>query len=460
MGMGRNIFRKQTLTAVLLTLLCSPLFPGPRVSPGDIRPVRTDHLVSSLDSSSPLVSETPAVQEHSRHLFVKIWSTSIPSNPRIDDYLDYFSSEKGLAFLERCLNRGEPYMSFIAERLREKGMPAEIIYLPVIESAYRADAVSRSGATGIWQFMMNSISPYNITVDAWRDDRRDFWRSTDAALEKLSYNYKKTGDWLLALAAYNCGLGKITRTVASSGISDYWELCEKGLLPRETRNYIPKLAAVSLLCSSRGAYHLPLQWDSPADWVKLSLTSSVDLRKIARKLNMDADLLYNAHRELNYMVTPPASSGYTLKVPASYKTELEKILSEETDLIEFKRYRICSGDTLSELAAWYRIPMSMIYEYNPGISSRYLRIGQVLLIPLIHADIPDRTGTLRETDISTWTENYTVADGDSLWSISRLFGTSPEDLASGNRLPLNGIIKPGMVLKVPPTGITGEDYAD
>ncbi len=417
-------------------------------------------MIYSAGTASSVISVDPALPEKQGHLSNKIWSTSLPSNERIDYYLEYFSSEKGLAFIERCLNRAEPYTSFIADRLREKNMPAEIIYLPVIESAYRVDAVSRSGATGMWQFMMNSIAPYDITVDAWRDDRRDFWRSTEAALDKLEYNYRKTGDWLLALAAYNCGLGRVTRTIAQYGISDYWELCDKGLLPRETRNYIPKLAAVTLLCSSRGTYDLPLQWDSPDDWVKLNLKSSVDLRKIAGRLEMDSDLFFSAHHELNYMVTPPASSGYTLKIPAAYREDLETILSEEADLIEFKRYRIRSGDTLSELAEWYGIPMSMIYEYNPGISSRYLRIGQVLLIPLIHADIPDREGTITETDTRGWTQNYIVAGGDSLWSISKRFGTSPEELASGNRLPLNGVIKPGMVLRVPPAGITGEEYAD
>lgn len=457
MGMGRHIFRKQTLAAALI-LLCAPLFAGSVGGDEEEKRVRNDHLIPQ--EAAGLHPADPAVPERRGHISTKLWTTNLPSSERIDYYLDYFSSEKGLAFIKRCLVRAEPYASFISERIREKGLPAELLYLPVIESAYRVDAVSRSGATGMWQFMMNSIDPYDITVDAWRDDRRDFWRSTEAALDKLEYNYRKTGDWLLALAAYNCGLGRVTRTVAKYGISDYWELCERGLLPRETRNYIPKLAAVTLMCNSRGAYDLPLHWGGPDSWVRLDLKSSVDLRKIAGRTEMDTDLLFSAHHELNYMVTPPASSGYSLKIPAAYREEMEKILAEETDLIEFKRYRIRSGDTLSELAQWYRIPMGMIYEYNPGVSSRYLRIGQVLLIPLIHSGIPDREGTLTETDTSQWTQNYTVSGGDSLWSISKRFNTSPEELASGNRLPLNGIIKPGMVLRVPPAGITGDGYAD
>jgi len=435
MGMGGNIFRRQIVTGFFLILITSHL------SAGQYRPTRSDHL-----PPVPLQSE---VTFKSLHISEKLWSRTLPDNPKIRQYIDYFSKGEGLAYLERCLYRAEPFLPFIAQRLEAKGMPAELIYLPVIESAFRVDAVSRSGAAGLWQFMMNSISPYDITVDVWRDDRRDFWKSTEAALEKLEYNYSVTGDWNLALAAYNCGLNKVKRTVASTGISDYWELSEKGLLPVETRNYIPKLAAVALLCNSKGANGLPLLWKSNMEWERIPITKSVDIRRIAVKTGVDEQLLLTAHSELNYAVTPPASSGYEIKVPVTYSEKIRDVLNEESDLLEFKRYRIQSGDTLSELAQWYKIPMNMIYEYNPGVSSRYLRIGQVLLIPLVHSGIPDRAGTVENVSSENWTEKYTVQSGDSLWGISRRFNISPETLAAGNLMSLNAVIMPGMVLKVP-----------
>lgn len=302
----------------------------------------------------------------------------------------------------------------------------------------------------MWQFMMNSIEPYDIKVDAWQDDRRDFWKSTEAALHKLDYNYRKTGDWYLALAAYNCGLGKVTRTMASSEISDYWELSEQSLLPRETVNYIPKLAAVTILSNSKGKYGLPLHWGSRTFWEKIAIEKSVDIRRIARKSGIDTDLLLTAHKELNYGVTPPASSGYELKVPSALKDQVLEILAQETELLEFKRYKIQSGDTLSEIAEWYRIPVSMIREYNPGVSSRYLRIGQVLLVPLVHDDIPEKKGVIISEMTESWTGRYTILEGDSLWGISRRYDLSPEELAAGNKLPLDAVIKPGMVLRVPP----------
>ncbi|WP_168203310.1 LysM peptidoglycan-binding domain-containing protein [Oceanispirochaeta crateris] len=435
--MGWYLFRRQTLAAALLCFTSFPLF----AREGTGLPTRSDHR--------PPVPAYSNFNQNDQHISSKTWTGSLPDHPKIDEYLQYFSQGDGLEYLQRCLNRAEPFIPFIASVLEEKNMPPELLYLPVIESAFRVDALSRSGAAGLWQFMMNSIDPYDITVDAWQDDRRDFWKSTEAALDKLQYNYNVTGDWNLALAAYNCGLNKVRRTIASSGINDYWELIDRGLLPRETSNYIPKLAAVVLLSNSKGAHNLPLLWQSNMKWERIDLDKSVDIRRIATKAGIDESLLLQAHGELNYLVTPPASSGYKLKVPVRYGSKIQAILEEESDLLEFKRYSIQSGDTLSELAEWYRIPVNMIYDFNPGVSSRNLRIGQVLLIPLVHNDIPDRAGIVDSSVTEQWSGRYTVITGDSLWGISRRFNTSPEELALGNKMPLNAVIMPGMVLNVP-----------
>lgn len=156
-----------------------------------------------------------------------------------------------------------PFLGFIRRRLEEKALPWELAFLPAVESAFRTRAVSPSAAVGLWQFMMNSIGPYDMAVDRWRDDRRDFWRATEGALEKLKYNYSVLGDWYLALAAYNCGLGRVTRTIESTGIKDYWELRTKGLLPRETRDYVPRFLAVAHLLGHPGRLRLPLSWEPP-----------------------------------------------------------------------------------------------------------------------------------------------------------------------------------------------------
>ncbi len=456
MGMVRNLFRRETLkplSAAALFLTAALMQPLPAGASTGITAGATDalgHLQIRTDHGpSPFQPAGATGNERTDHYKTKVWSTTVPLDGSVAYYLEYFSTGEGLAYLTRCLTRAEPFIPFIYQALEDAGAPLELLYLPVIESAFRVDAVSRSGAMGMWQFMMNSIDPYDIHVNAWQDDRRDFWKSTESAIHKLDYNYSRTGDWLLALAAYNCGLGRVTRTVASSGINDYWELSEKNLLPRETRNYVPKLAAVTILSNSKGRYGLPLHWGSRTYWERIPATKAVDIRRIARRAGIDEDLFLTAHNELNYGVTPPASTGYKLKVPVAYADAVRAVLEEETELLEFKRYRIQSGDTLSEIAEWYRIPQSMIYEYNPGISSRYLRIGQILLIPLIHDNIPERHGAVISDMTESWTGRYTIVEGDSFWGISRRYDLSPEELAAGNRLPLNTVIRPGMVLMVP-----------
>ena len=456
MGMVRNLFRRKTLTRLsagalfCAAALLSPalLFASTGITAGSSG--EAAHLQIRTDHGPSPFRQSPTVRnERTDHYETKVWSTTVPLDGAVAYYLEYFSTGEGLAYLNRCLTRAEPFIPFISQALEDAAVPPELLYLPVIESAFRVDAVSRSGAMGMWQFMMNSIDPYDISVNAWQDDRRDFWKSTESAIHKLDYNYSRTGDWLLALAAYNCGLGRVTRTMASSGISDYWELSEKNLLPRETRNYIPKLAAVTILSNSKGKYGLPLHWGSRTSWERIPIEKSVDIRRIARKAGIDEALFLTAHNELNYGVTPPASTGYRLKVPTGAAEAVRAVLAEETDLLEFKRYRIQSGDTLSEIAEWYRIPVSMIHEYNPGVSSRYLRIGQVLLIPLIHENIPERRGVMISDMTESWTGRYTIVEGDSFWGISRRYDLSPEELAAGNRLPLNTVIRPGMVLNVP-----------
>lgn len=368
-------------------------------------------------------------------------------NETIERFIQTYTSEDKLAYLQRSLNRSLPFRSYIQSVIKQYNLPEELIYLPVVESAYRVDAVSRSGAVGMWQFMSNSIAPYEIEVNDWRDDRRDFWRSTDGALQKLQYNYEKTGSWDLALAAYNCGLNKIRRTVTSSGIDNYWTLVEKNLLPFETRNYLPKFLAISIICSYGGRYGLQSGWEENLSWERIELDRSVDIRMVSSRIGIDFDLLSLGNAELIYDVTPPADAGYKLKIPSSFADSLNKILEEsDNKFMEFYRYNIKTGDTLSEISEYYKVPLSLIYRYNEGLSPRYLRTGQTVIIPALFEMEPYRSA--EEYNVS-FDNTYIVQKGDSLWSISGMYEIPPELLASRNRMSINGTLNIGMKLSVP-----------
>lgn len=430
MGMGRNLFRRNFLIIFLLPLHLGAQALPPRQNP----PVSEDHRGSYIKPLKDLRSEL-------------IFSFPFEMNVHIEKALETYASDEKLAYLQRSLNRSAPFRSHIRETIKEKNLPGELIYLPLVESAYRVDAVSRSGAVGLWQFMMNSIEPYDIEVNDWRDDRRDFWRATESALDKLQYNYEKLGSWDLALAAYNCGLNGLRRTMESSGISNYWQLAEKKLLPGETEYYLPKFLAISIICSYGGRYGLETGWEEELHWERVELNHSVDLKMVSSAIGIDYDLLTLGNAELIYHVTPPADSGYKLKIPIPFADSLSRTLEEsDSAFMEFYKYNIKTGDTLSEISEYYKVPLSLIYRYNEGISPRHLRTGQTVIIPALFQMTPYRAD--EEMNVN-FDDTYIVQKGDSLWSISGIYEITPELLASRNRIPLSGTLNIGMKLSVP-----------
>jgi peptidoglycan lytic transglycosylase D len=430
MGMGRNLFRRYILILSFTPLLLS----------AEVLPVKQNAPYREVLNTSYIAPKRNLRSE-------MIFSFPFEMNDAVERAISTYTSEKKLAYLQRALNRAAPFRSHIREKIKENNLPEELIYLPLVESAYRVDAVSRSGAVGMWQFMMNSIDPFDIEVSDWRDDRRDFWRSTEGALEKLQYNYEKTGSWDLALAAYNCGLNGLRRTIKSSGVSDYWQLAEQNLLPGETKYYLPKFLAISIICSYGGRYGLETGWDEEMTWKRLELDRSVDLKMISSTGGIDYTLLSLGNAELIYHVTPPADSGYKLKIPTPYADSLSRILEEsDSAFMEFYKYNIKTGDTLSEISEYYKVPLSLIYRYNEGISPRYLRTGQTVIIPALFQMKPYRSD--EELNIS-FNDSYIVQKGDSLWSISGMYEITPELLASRNRLSIEGTLNIGMKLSVP-----------
>ncbi|MDA3811251.1 MAG: LysM peptidoglycan-binding domain-containing protein [Spirochaetaceae bacterium] len=428
--MGRNLFRRSFLILLLFPISISAQTLPAEQNIGISESYEKKHLPSLKNLRSEMSFSFP-----------------FEMNEEIDRYIKIYTSDDKLAYLQRALDRAAPFRSFIQSLIKEYNLPAEIFYLPIIESAYRVDAISRSGAVGMWQFMANSIDPYDIEVNDWRDDRKDFWRATDGALKKLEYNYIKTGSWDLALAAYNCGLNGLRRIMQSSGIDNYWILKEKGLLPYETAYYLPKFLAVSIICSYSGRYGFHSGWEENLQWQRIDLDRSVDIRLISEQSGIDYNLLSTGNAELIYNVTPPADSGYKLKIPVSFADSLIEILEEsDGNFMEFYRYNIKTGDTLSEISQYYKVPLSLIYRYNEGLSPRYLRAGQIVIIPALFKVDPYRSS--EELNIS-FDETYFVQKGDSLWSISGIYKITPELLASRNRLPIDGTLNIGMKLSVP-----------
>jgi len=359
-------------------------------------------------------------------------------------YIAHFSSENGVKFLNAALERGSIYLPFIRKEIAERNLPPELAYLPIIESGFHVTARSRSGAVGLWQFMLNSISGYGIKVNDTVDERRDFIKSTKGALQKLEDNYAALGSWELALAAYNAGLGAVTRIIQRTKINDYWELSRKGEFKQETLHYVPKLIAAAYVLSKPEIVDIEV-WNKPFEWKAVPLARQVSLDIVAEEAGIEKDILKRLNAHLLYGITP-AVSGYQLIVPADYVEQISSVLErEDLKLIRYYYHIVRQGDTLWSMSKHYGISLNMIEQHNPGILNRYLKIGETVIVPAFNDIAPPS----RQIVTKAFDGTHLVKNGETFWSLSMYYKVDPQSLAEANGMTIDQILRAGRTLKVP-----------
>jgi len=403
------------------------------------RPLRT-----VPDYSQTAVFHSTHIQSTTFTAHNSLLSDSVLERALTRHYIAQYSTPSGIANLNATMNRGSIYMPLINEEIKKRNLPPELAYLPVIESGFVITARSRSGAVGLWQFMLNSISPFDIRVSDLVDERRDFIRSTRGALQKLEDNYNTLGNWELALAAYNAGLGAVTRMVQRTGIRDYWELSRRGEFRQETEHYVPKLIAAAYVLSQPRRFGINI-WHKPFEWEAIPLQRQISLDIIAGEADIDRDLLMRLNAQLLYGISP-LDNRYQLVVPADKVEQVKEILErEDLRLIRYHYHVVHQGDTLWSISRHYGIPLNMIEQHNRGISNRYLRIGETVIVPAF----TDVTPPVRQATAQTYNGTYVVARGDTLWSLSRRFNVDVDALAEANSMTINEILREGRTLRVP-----------
>ncbi|MCR5699143.1 MAG: transglycosylase SLT domain-containing protein [Treponemataceae bacterium] len=365
-------------------------------------------------------------------------------------FLEQYSAESSKKYLTAIMNNSYPYRAYIQKALKEADMPLCLQYLPVIESGYRITALSKSGAHGIWQFMMNSISPYGMRVNMWMDERMDPWTSTDAALKKLKENYDALGSWELALAAYNCGLGAMRKAVKNGGSNDFWELCQKGYIRPETKNYIPKFIAVSTVLSNKEIYGFDYEEPDPetdrsVHFETISVNRNIDLKVLSEKSGIPVEDLRFYNPCLTYGITPPSMS-YNLRLPEGTKGQVEELLKNSIPLIKYHIYTVKSGDSLYALARHYGIAEAEIQRVN-NLHGTTIKIGQRLMIPAVK-DVAEFSRK-QNTEKIDFSGIYVVNDNDTLWSLALKFNVPLEVLAGENNMEITDVLRIGSTIKVP-----------
>jgi membrane-bound lytic murein transglycosylase D len=302
-----------------------------------------------------------------------------------EDVLNYIDEYiKHPHHIKQVLQRGEPYLFHILNRLEHEGMPAELALLPVVESAFDPFATSPVGAAGIWQFMPETAAYVGLDQDWWYDGRRDIIASTDAALGYLrQLNKRFEGDWYLTLAAYNAGSQRVKRAIRRNHEAgkpeDFWHLP----LPEETRSYVPKLIALRMIIESPDDYNilLPTLLDT-RHFSKLKIQGQIELKVAAQLAGVPLEELQRLNPGYERSITPPDKTN-TLLVPML----VEKIFREriallpEDQRVQSIRHRIRRGDSLITIAQRYRTTVPLLRKANRLKGSKIIA-GDLLIVPV------------------------------------------------------------------------------
>lgn len=432
-------------------------------------------------------------------------------NNRIDRAVDwYLQHPASLAIIQQ---RAEPYLHHILDEVEAKNIPGELALLPVVESAFVVNAYSDADASGLWQFIPSTGEEYGLEQNDWYDGRRDVYASTQAAttyLKELSDLFD--GDWLLALASYNCGKNRVRRSMERNAErdlpTDYWSLS----LPQETLDYVPRLLAVAKIFANAEQYNLHLHYIPNRPYFEVvDIKAPLDLRKAAQLANTPFDKFLKLNPGFNRSCTAPQGPHrllvpvdqaqafkrnlamlphservdygqlYQELTPARDRTEDRLITptrrpdsAEERDITPAPviskrqdkrddgqmvatsgRYKVRPGDTLSSIADRSNTTMAALRQAN-HLSDSTVRYGMWLQIPSATDDKPERQQAMaggggKPTARAAQTasqQTYAVKKGDTFWNISQRFSVTPKDIAEWNRISLNTALVPGRKLVI------------
>ena len=346
-------------------------------------------------------------------------------------YISYFST-RGRGTLERALARSGLYHDMIQRVLKEEGVPQDLIYLAQAESGFHPLALSRAGARGMWQFMASRAKGYGLERDWWVDERQDPEKSTRAAAHHLKDLFNEFGDWYLAMAAYNSGPGTVQSAVKRTGYADYWQLYRRNVLPKETRNYVPIILAVTIMAKNPEQYGLEgVVTEKPVAFDALKIDYPVDLRLVAECVDASASTLQDLNPSL-LRLTTPKDREFELHLPAGTKDRyLTAITAIPPDMRVWWRYhKVVAGDTLASVAHAFHTTRQAIVQANNLDGDEHLRTESELIIPVAPGKHPADEGASYSHRATT----YRVRKGDTVQTVADNFGVPPAMVRRWNHL--------------------------
>ncbi len=406
----------------------------------------------------------------------------IPQNDRVLSYVELFQGRLR-DYIHESLTRGTKYLPMIQGIFKEAGLPLDLAYIPIIESGFKTNALSRASAKGPWQFMRATATEQGLKTDWYIDERSDPEKATIAAAKYLKLLHEMFDrDWHLVLAAYNGGLGRVQRAMKRSGESDFWALSNSSrYLPKETREYVPLILAAIIVAKNPSQYGFNITAEDPTPFETITVPKAIDLRRVAEWTGHSVDEIQSLNPELRRWTTPLRTS-YELRVPMGTADQLTARIAaaSPSELSALTYYTVKKGESIATIARKLQVGRTDLAEANNLSTKTRLRTGQSLVVPRApttmlaanrrpaapsevasraitgSAPMPqsatsdsggrEEAATAART-ASAKTVTYRVKQGDTLFGIAQHFDTTVAKIKSLNRLRSNRIT-PGTRLKI------------
>ncbi len=325
--------------------------------------------------------------------------------PPVFQFINFFVAGRGHSTMEVGLERSGRYRQMVEKIFKEEKVPLDLMWLAQAESVWKPNALSRAAAKGIWQFIPSTGSRYGLAQTTWIDDRSQPEKSTRAAARYLRWLHDHfAGDWLLAMAAYNSGENRVDSAIARCGYADFWELYKRGLLPQETRNYVPCILSIIVISKNQKRYGFDVKADSPLNYETVELSGQTDLKVVADLIGVPYESVQDLNAELR-RGTSPAGERYTIKIPKGMKKQFDVAYAALPEEQRVRRITVPAEDVAERYRSSYRVQVA----------------------------------------------SYQVRRGDTLASVARRSGVSVKELAKLNRMSARGELRKGQTVKVPKT---------
>lgn len=419
---------------------------------------------------------------------------TLPFNETVRNYMILYS-EKMPTKMGSMLALSQYYFPIFEEIFDKYGLPKELKYMAIIESALNPVAVSRAGAKGMWQFMYNTARMYGLTINSFVDERLDPVKSADAAARYLMDAYKIFGDWNLAISSYNCGSGNVSKAMRRSGSREFWPVYD--YLPRETRGYVPAFVGAMYAFTYYREHGLkPDSLSMPVQVDTFHIRRMLHFRQVSALTGVTVEMLKNLNPQYVHDIIPgTAKEEYILRLPYQYTSKfienedsvyaynakeyfspatLQNIAVSGSASSQRVSYKVKSGDYLGKIASRYHVTVKQLMEWN-HLRNTNLRVGQVLYIygkfngPVASSSSSTASAGSSSSKASSSKSKsassgnvtppaataaegtyvrYTVKSGDTLYGIAQLYpGVSADDIMKFNGIGTD--IRPGMTLKIP-----------